>query len=178
MAGRWPTTAGIAALMVMAASLLPVGEARAEPESGTPPTITVGSKVRVRAPTVVKGRIEGTVIGLDERSLVLGGIERGPLTLSREAITHLDVSTGRRRQTLRGTLIGAGIGLVAMGVLCGGDSGGCAEVSGVATAGALLGAGVGALVKTDRWQTVPLDGVRVTLTPARRGVGLAVSIGF
>ena len=65
-----------------------------------------------------------------------------------------------------------------MGVLCGGDYGGCAEASGVATAGALLGAGVGALVQTDRWQTVPLDRVRVTLTPARRGVGVAVSIGF
>jgi hypothetical protein len=75
-------------------------------------------------------------------------------------------------------LVGAGIGLVAMGVLCGGDSGGCAEASPVVTFAALVGTGVGALIKSDRWQTVPLDRVRVTLTPARRGVGLAVSIGF
>jgi len=178
MTRRWPGTARIAARMALAASLLPVGEARAEPESGRRPTITVGSRVRLWAPTVVKGRIEGTVIELDERSLVLGGIERGPLTLSREAITRLDVSTGRRRQTLRGTLIGTGIGLVFMGVLCGGDYGDCGQASPVATLGALLGTGIGALVKRDRWQAMPLDQARVTLAPTPRDVRLSVSIGF
>lgn len=174
----WPTTARIATRMVIAASLLPVGEARAEPVSGRPPTIIVGSKVRLRAPTVVKGRIEGTVIGLDERSLVLGGIERRPVTLSRQAITRLDVCAGQRRQTLRGALVGAGIGLVVMGLLCGGDYGGCGQASPVVTYSALVGTGVGALIKGDRWQAVPLDRVRVTFTPAPRGAGLAVSISF
>jgi hypothetical protein len=178
MTRRWPTTTRIAARMVIAASLLPVGEAWAEPESAGPPTISVGSRVRFEAPTLASKRIEGTVIGLDEKALVVRRHDREPQTVSREAITHLEVSTGRRRQVLRGMLIGTGIGVLGMGVICSGRYDECAEASPVAMAGALLGTGIGALVKSDRWTAVPLDRVRVTLTPARRGVCLAVSIGF
>ncbi len=181
MTRRGPTTARIAASMVIAASLLPVGEARAEPESGRPPTITVGSKVRLRAPTVVKGRIEGTVSKLGEEFLVVVRPDHGPQTISRQAITRLEVSTGRRRQALKGMRNGAVIGGVWMATACGlyADCDGWASpIAGGALAGALVGVGIGALMKSDRWQSVPLDRVRVTLTPAPRGVGLVVSIGF
>ncbi len=50
----------------------------------------------------------------------------------------------------------------------------------VGAAGALVGAGIGALIgsqiRVDRWETVPLDRISVSLTP--RGGGLEVSAKF
>jgi hypothetical protein len=178
MTKRWPTVVRVATGIAIAASLTAVGAARAEPESGAAPTIEVGSRVRLEAPTLARKRLEGTVIGLGEKALVVrrNGLE--PLSVPREAITRLDVRTGQRRWTLRGALVGAGAGLVAVGLTCGGGDGGCGQAAPVVTYAALAGAGIGALIKSDRWQAVPLDRVRITHTPAPRGVGLAVSIGF
>jgi len=45
--------------------------------------------------------------------------------------------------------------------------------------GALIGAGVGALIKTDRWVPVPLERLRVGAAPRRNGgFGLGVSLSF
>ncbi len=44
--------------------------------------------------------------------------------------------------------------------------------------GGLLGLGIGALIKTDRWEEVPLDQFRVSLVPqwnGGRALGVAVS---
>jgi hypothetical protein len=164
--------------MVIVASLLPVVEAWPDPESAGPPTISVGSRVRFEAPTLASNRIEGTVVELDEKVLVVRRHHLDLLPVPREGIARLDVCTGQRRFKLRGALVGAGIGLVAMGLLCGGDSGGCGQAFPVVTFSALAGTGIGALVKGDRWQTVPRARVRVALAPAPQGAGLAVSVGF
>ena len=43
--------------------------------------------------------------------------------------------------------------------------------------GALLGAVTGAFIKTDRWEEVPLDEIRVGLSPfASDGVAVSVSL--
>jgi hypothetical protein len=43
----------------------------------------------------------------------------------------------------------------------------------------LYGAGIGALIKRDRWREVPLERVRVSLAKTRgRGVALSLSVPF
>ena len=75
--------------------------------------VTVGARVRILAPTTTGGRIEGTVVETNETSLLIGVNDRVPLRVPREAIIHLDVSMGQRRQGLKGAIIGAGIGVTA-----------------------------------------------------------------
>ena len=42
-----------------------------------------------------------------------------------------------------------------------------------------LGVGIGALIKTDRWSSVPLERVQFGLAPTRgKGLGLALSMTF
>jgi len=42
-----------------------------------------------------------------------------------------------------------------------------------------LGAVIGALIKTDRWEEVPLDALRVSFVPQRDGrFGLGMSVRF
>src|SRR6185436_12700435 len=143
-------------------------EARAEDVTGLSSTVVAGSKVRVAAPSAFKGRI----------------------TVPRDAVTDLEVSFGKRRRALKGMLIGAGIGafLFPYGDCYDQSTGttmsGChpwtaQNVLKGAGLGALWGAGIGALVKSDRWSSVPLGRVRVSVLPARGGgIGASVSVGF
>jgi hypothetical protein len=123
------------------------------------------------------------VIQTDEQSVLVGINGRVPLSVPRQAITQLEVSTGRERQAFHGMLIGAGIGALvgATGCLpavgCGHPS--AEDVLGSAAGGALYGAAIGALVKRDHWSAVPLDQVRVSIGPTRaRGVRLSLSVAF
>ena len=176
--------------MLLASTLLVPAEARSQelPEASA---VTVGSKVRILAPTMLKGELEGMVLEMDDNSLLVGSDEGSPMRLSREAITRLEVRTGRHRRTLKGMIIGAGIGVVAVASLGlasalyhgdgdGSDAKSWAALFGrTALGGAAWGAGIGTLIKSDRWSPVPLDRVRVGLGPTRgRGVALSVSVGF
>jgi hypothetical protein len=49
-------------------------------------------------------------MGMDEQSLLVSSDDHIPLRVSRQAITRLDVSTGRHRRVLKGMMIGGGIG--------------------------------------------------------------------
>jgi hypothetical protein len=148
----------------------------------------VGSRIRLQAPTVVTERIEGTVIRVDAESLLVGGNDRAPVSVPRQAITRLEVSTGRHGHALLGMGIGAAIGaglgaawgstgcLPAVG--CGKSYSGAAALGG-ALGGGLWGAGIGALIKTDHWSAVPLAPVRVSLgLPRRGGFRLSLSVAF
>jgi hypothetical protein len=149
--------------------------------------ITVGTKVRLRAPTLFSGRIEGMVIETNESSLLIGVNDRVPLRVSRQAITQLEVSMGRRRRPLKGMIVGAGIG-AAVYAIAGVSYQGDASASASEWAhflglgmlgGAAWGAGIGALINSDRWSPVPPERLRVSLGATRgRGVRLSVSVGF
>lgn len=178
-------------LAVALASLLLMGEARAD-EQGTLP-VNVGSRVWLLAPASIEGRVKGTVQHVDDKSITLTMENLTSLAVPRSSITHLEVSTGQKRQWVKGMLIGAIVesaGLAATAQIeqgCSGFSnanGPCfhsrAEALGVGlVAGALVGAAIGALFKTDRWSAVPLEHVRVSLAPTRRGgAQLALSVAF
>jgi hypothetical protein len=42
----------------------------------------------------------------------------------------------------------------------------------------MIGTLVGERIKTDNWEEVPLDRLRVTVAPTRSGVGIAARIAF
>ena len=105
------------------------------------------------------------------------------------SLTKIEVSRGQKSKTASGALIGGAVGLAAGGIvgaaLCSGEPDcpeprwlvGAAYVGGI---GLVVGAGIGAIIgtitKVDRWETVALDQIRVSLTP-REG-GLEVSAKF
>jgi len=120
-------------------------------------------------------------------------------SLPTQSVTHLELKTGSKRHWLIGLAAGAAVGL-AVGatsdvdpVACKYDYNyDCSRGEALALYGLSLGgigAGVGALVKTDRWMPVGLDALgppapRVSgLTPRLRalprgGVELALAVGF
>ncbi len=143
-----------------------------------PSVALVGSRLRVR--TAAPSRLLVGTVSLHTRdSLVLepGGPAAGPVTLMAGEILSVEVQRGRRRHWLLGAAIGAVAGgagsfIWARSGFCdsrGRGDGSCggadAAVAAVGFgAGGLLGAGVGALVRSDRW--VPLRDYP-TLGPGR-----------
>jgi hypothetical protein len=178
-----PRTLCLALAMTLASIVALASEQRSPQETLSP--IVTGSRVRVVSPRAVSGRVTGTVIEMSAESLVILADER-PLRVPRDAIEQLEVSTGKQRRTLKGMLIGAGIGAVvvppALYDSCLSDCGSkwSAEyiLAGVGV-GAAWGAGIGALVKKDRWSSVPVTQVRLGLWPIRGGgIGASVSLTF
>jgi len=176
------------AAAILASLLVLPGEAQSQ-ESPAKNPLMVGTRVRILAPTVVQGRIEGMVLEVDEQSVVVSNDDRAPLKVARRAITQLEVSRGRHRQALKGMLIGAAIGAAVLAVSPGcyagcsfNSSSGSDRAQGSALGllgGALWGVGIGALVKADRWSVVPLEQVRVSVGPTRgRGIALSLSVRF
>jgi len=136
-------TVRLAAAVALAGPILLGSEARPEDQPNSKASVGVGSRVRIAAPAVVKGRVTGTVIAMDETWLLVS-TDDTRLNLPRRAVTQLEVSLGRHRHTLKGMLIGAGVGAVALSALgqaaCTSD---CDQGRGSVFA---LGAGVGALI--------------------------------
>jgi hypothetical protein len=188
MIANAPPRCGFWMILVLTSTLALPSEVCPQEAQEPPPrqsTVTIGSKVRLIAPAVATGRITGTVIEMDEKALViLTGGHR--LNVPRQAVIHAEVSVGKRRRALKGMIIGAGLGAVVYPPLiygsclndCGSqwDPGYIAFGAGV---GALWGAGIGALIKKDRWSTVPTEQVRLSLYSTRgNGFRVALSIAF
>ncbi len=123
-----------------------------------------GQRIRVTAPPLIH-REAGVFRSLDSDTLAFEfkGIRR---TVPVELVSRLEVSAGRRRHTLLGTLVGAGVGLGAGLILLSPDSNACSgsgnydEIcwyyrGAFVAGGALLGAAVGTLIRTERWREYP-----------------------
>jgi hypothetical protein len=111
-------------------------------------------------------------------------------TLARASITRLEISRGRRGHARTGLLLGAVLGLAAVALRdlgcepdCGEDKPSGGFIAAAVGGGALLGAGIGAVVRSERWEPLPW-----AVGPARRaqvqpvaspaGLGLRVSLRF
>lgn len=151
-------------------------------------SVMVGSKVRLLAPGALQGRLQGIVSEMDEKTLVVLQDNR-PVRVSRGAVTRLEVSTGTHRKTVKGMIIGAAIGAALFATEEPSDScEGAVTICYTSRAGAMAwgavggaawGAGIGALIKKDRWSPVALERVQLTLGPVRGGgVALGVSVAF
>ena len=148
--------------------------------------VAVGNEVRIEAPKVTSGKIQGTIEEIGDKDWVLSKGDH-LVTVPREAITRLEVKAGRKGHAVEGFELGALAGVLGGSYLglfnCSyaDNSNGCfrGPFFDVAVPFALVGTGIGALVKTDRWKKVPLERVRLSLGPSRgRGARFSVSIGF
>jgi hypothetical protein len=134
-----------------------------------------------------KKRLVGKLLALDDKNLTLQvEDEMARRILSRERITGLDISAGRRSLGRR-ALYGAGIGAVAgaVAVYAGPEEEHhlLTEAEGVGMLAVLFG-GTGALVGMvaipgERWEDVPLDSVQISFRPVPgRGAGVFVTVSF
>jgi hypothetical protein len=161
----------LALMAVVLAPGVPAALAQAPP---APPPLKLpsGIKVRVWTYSLPNQKIEGTLLSADSAAVklvpkcglpLLGGEMRLPAA----DVTRLDVALEKKRHWWQGALIGAAIGAalaftddvdpvlceVNENVLC--SRGEAILVYGLTSTA--MGAGIGALIKTDRWTPVALD---------------------
>ncbi len=113
------------------------------------------------------------------------------MTLTRNQVSKLEVSLGRKSNVGRGALVGAGVGL-AVGAIAGGIIGASwpdapepAWLTGAAALGAIgLGAGVGtgaligAISRAERWEELPISRVMSASAGHAGNLGIFVSLNL
>jgi hypothetical protein len=143
-------------------------------------TLPQGERVRVRT-TVSEAARTGTVEAWTSDELVLRtSPSSDPVRVRRNEISSLERSLGKRRHVVLGLLAGAATWGAVVGLTAAFDT---LDESGVGEPlfiGSLLavGAGVGAAVKTERWEPVSSARVSLELAPAQRGVQARVAVRF
>jgi len=166
--------------LAMVVVALLAGPTAADPK---PLVLETGDKIRWRLATEKTG--QGVVREVGPDWLRVEDKRGASLRLDKTALQSLAAVRGKKRNPLGGALIGflpgAAFGAFAAGAMCDYGSpcsyGTAALVVGGMTA--VVGAGVGALIKTDRWQQAPVSRVRFALAPAKGGgVRAALKLSF
>lgn len=163
------TLVGVALLLGAA-----VAEARGADDS------LVGSRVRVRTMQLGEAQV-GILEGATADGLVISiKGAASPVQVRRSDVLRLEVSRGTRRNTLKGLLAGAVAWGAIVGLVAAFDT---LDESGVGEplfVGGMLaaGAGIGTLVKTERWERVPAGGVSVGIGPFSRGLQARIVVRF
>jgi len=161
----------LALTAVVLATAVPAALAQAPP---APPPLKLPSGIRVRVWTYSMGgqRIEGTLLSADSNAVALipkgsQPLLAGEMRLPAADVTRLDVALEKKRHWWQSALIGAAVGAALAftddvdpvlcefneNVLC--SRGEAVLVYGLTSTA--IGAGIGALIKTDRWTPVALD---------------------
>jgi hypothetical protein len=143
----------------------------------------------------------GTILTLTADSLLLLADDGATIILPVNSIVSIDINRGLRSNWLKGmtagAVIGSGAGL-AIGLATRFGTEGCytglpleptaqcqdtwISVLGTvgigAAGGALLGAVIGMLIKTDRWERIAVDGQSVRLIAGRGQLGFSAAVAF
>jgi hypothetical protein len=136
-------------------------------------TLPMGARVRLQTTTAQGGWVKGVLVGADATGVAMvpeDALPLGPnqLRLPSASVARFELATGKKRQWLWGLVAGAALG-VAVGATADVNPDTCdytysaefcSRTEAVAASVAVLGgvgAGIGALVKTDRWTPVALD---------------------
>ncbi len=143
-----------------------------------------GQRVRITAPNLGISKHSGILVAADGDTLTVD-----TLRVALMNVTRLDVHRGRKSRVAAGLGIGALTGAATLAVIgaslnicqredleasCAGIGAGVGAVG-----GSLVGLVIGAVIKTDRWEEVPLDRLRVSFGPQRDGrFGLGLSVRF
>jgi hypothetical protein len=183
---RRATALSCAAALGLLSALIAVPGVVAQATSLTP-----GARIRVSAPSREIQNRPGTLVRVTPDSLTIDFRRNaGPVTVPLDALSRLDVSTGKRRQA--GFWRGAGIGFLITGAIVGAtvlatrDCGEDCQVplliyggSGLVL-GTIVGGVIGSRRAPDRWEAFPLGRPtavsRVIDRPA--GARVAFSIPF
>ena len=155
--------------------------------------VTVGALVRITAPSISKDRLVGTVIATTADTFMLRPMRQAePLAIPLASVTNLEVSKGKKRSIGKGALIGLLVG-ASTGAILGAALYEDCEICDISVnrsdwaffAGGVFGLGgtvVGALRgarRTDQWQEIPLDRIRVSILPQPQGgLMLSASVAF
>src|SRR4029453_1841086 len=193
------------ALVVVAISASPAIAAAQPSAEPVPLRLPMGSRVRVQMASAPGSWTKGILASADSSNVALIPDDAAPLgdnrfRLPTQSVTRLELKTGAKRHWLPGLLAGAALGAL-LGATAEIDPNTCdsyytstfcsrgeAYAAGILVMGG-IGAGVGALIKTDRWTPVALDALgppaprvsgvapRLRALP-RAGVGLEFAVGF
>lgn len=173
--------------LLVAAAMLGASVSAQAQTAPEPPglTLPMGARVRLQTAAAPGSWVKGMLVSADSASIGLvpegaPPIGANQLRLSSASVARFEMLTGRKRQWLPGLLAGVAVGLLVGAtaqvdpVACEYDIDyECSRGAAYATYGislAALGAGIGALVKTDRWTPVALDALAV---PPQRVSGVA-----
>ena len=160
----------------------------APPESGELHIpLGVGDTVRITAPDLGIEKQQATFQALHGDTLVVTADSTVYCPLG--SVTRFDVYRGRKstvgKNALWGGVIGGALGL-GLSIAIAADCDDClrSDAWAILTAmgggiGAGIGAGIGLISsRTDRWEEVPLDQLRVSFVPRREGFALGLSVAF
>ncbi|MGE0353405.1 MAG: hypothetical protein AB7I33_04155 [Gemmatimonadales bacterium] len=140
----------------------------AAPLAGQEPT--PGERVRVTPSSLGARAQAGELLWLDRDSLVLAAQGRR-WTIPADMVRRLERSRGRRGHPVTGLAVGAAAGLLAGAILFSPGGNACTGSgnygerclyyrAGILAGGVGLGALVGALIRTERWEPVALESLR------------------
>ena len=142
-----------------------------------------GARVRATAPSLPRRQLQGILTRLDADTI---GVDATPLALT--MVTRLEVSSGQRTHPGTGLRIGFLVGAV-VGAIVGSSAGnedgeictptqcGLAGAGLFGLAGIPLGAMIGAMIHTERWQEVPRERWQVASRPLPPTV-LRIALAF
>jgi len=167
--------------LVLLLSMPPAFMLADEAPSGPP---AEGDRIRLKAPGVADRTIIGRLLRADQSALAVTRDDGSVVDVPRSAIQELEVVRGRRSHAKTGAAIGAAamVGVV-LATPCDSSVSPCDAYSAVYAVffgllGAAVGAGIGKMIKTDRWVKVDPGRVEVAVAPMRRGVAFGVSVRF
>lgn len=172
-------------MRTLRALLLPFATLTALAEVHAQSPAAPGTRVRISG---LSGQSIGVVDRVTADSMVVAGTP-----IARAEISRIEVSAGRTSHWLKGMGIGvvvggvAGYGLSALATMnaqfgtCRADEVNVCQLFGVLGAGTglIVGTVIGGLTHSERWRTLPLDGVRITPVIGPGGtVGIAIGFRF